>query len=177
MTAHENERALGDLTPLIDIAFLILIFFLCLPFRTLDARLESHLPRNRGFRVDDFRPPEEMRIEVHILGREERMRPWGTGESVPAPTRVLYRFEDGRTVDDTDKVLARIERLKREATRIGNVKVTGEIKAGARVPHKFIIAVLNRFAEARITDVDFYGTKLPTRAALLARHLPYPRER
>ena len=177
MSAHEHEKAIGDLTPLIDVAFLILIFFMCLPFRSLDARLESHLPTTKGIHITSDRPPEEMRIEVHILGRDEQMRPWGANRSVPAPTRVLYRFEDGRTVDSTDAVFARIQRLKREAARIGNVEVKGEIKAGARVPHKFIIAVLNRFAEARINDVDFYGTRIPTRNALLARYLPYPDER
>ena len=49
MTALENEKAVGDLTPLIDIAFLILIFFMCLPFRDLDGKLAPFLPQGNGF--------------------------------------------------------------------------------------------------------------------------------
>lgn len=37
-----------QLTPLIDVAFLMLIFFMSLPFKALDAKLESHLPRAHG---------------------------------------------------------------------------------------------------------------------------------
>ena len=32
-----NEKMEVELTPMIDVAFLILIFFMCLPFKTLDG--------------------------------------------------------------------------------------------------------------------------------------------
>ena len=175
MTASENEKAVGDLTPLIDIAFLILIFFMCLPFRSLDAKLESHLPA-AGNGIDLLRvvPLNEFMIKIHILGRNEQTRSWGGGEQVLAPSRALYKFENGRTTDDLDVVLAHIRRMQRAASGLPHTTVRGEIKAGPRVQHKYIIAVLNRFAEAKLKDVDFYGTRIPGTRALRARCLPYP---
>jgi len=169
----EREKAIGSLMPLIDIAFLILIFFLCLPFRELDARMAAFLPK-RGFAPDADRPPEKLTIKVHIVGRDEAPRPWGAAE-VPAPTRVLYRFADGRTTGSLDDVFAHIRRLQRGAEGLAYVR--GEIKAGPRVQHKYAIAVLNRFAEARIRDVDFYGARLPSERDLLARTMRYPGRR
>ena len=175
MTAPENEKAVGDLTPLIDIAFLILIFFMCLPFRTLDGKLAGFLPTERGITVEAFQPPERFLIKIHILGRDERLRDWGPGERVPAPTRVLYKFESGRVTDDLDEVASHIRRMKRAAAPLERTMVQGEVKAGPRIQHKYIIAVLNRFAEERIEKVDFYGTQIPGGPALRARTLPYPR--
>ncbi|MHC4846885.1 MAG: ExbD/TolR family protein [Planctomycetota bacterium] len=174
MTAPENEKAVGDLTPLIDIAFLILIFFMCLPFRSLDAKLDAHLPRSSGIHVEHDAQIHEFLIKIHILGRDERTRSWGEGERVRAPSRALYKFQNGRTTDDLDVVLAHIRRMQRAAYGLPNTSVRGEIKAGPRVQHKYIIAVLNRFAEAKLKDVDFYGTRIPGARALRARCLPYP---
>ena len=182
MTAALREQFEGaekaNLTPLIDVAFLILIFFMCLPFRNLDGKLAPFLPRESGWEVGE-RPPEAFRIQVHIVGRDEQSRAWGPKNrrlSVTAPTRVLYRFADGRTTDDLDVVGAHIRRMQRAAETLRGATVRGKIKAGRRIPHKFVIAVLNRFAEERLLDVDFEGTSHPTRAMLTAPTLPYPSE-
>ena len=38
-----------ELTPMIDVTFLILVFFLCtIQLRSLEGQLESHLPRSSG---------------------------------------------------------------------------------------------------------------------------------
>jgi len=177
MSAHENEKDVGDLTPLIDIAFLILIFFMCLPFRTLDGKLQAHLPLAKGPDISLDRPPEELKLSVHIVGRDEQLRSWGPELKVPAPTRAVYRYGGGTESEDLKDVLEFIRRGKRAATPQNSLVVRGEIKAGPRVPHKYVIAVLNRFAEAGVMDVDYYGTQIPGRNALLARRLPYPRVR
>ena len=47
----EQGNARVDLTPMIDVTFLLLIFFLCtLSFRVLEGKLESHLPKDTGIR-------------------------------------------------------------------------------------------------------------------------------
>jgi hypothetical protein len=55
-----------------------------------------------------------------------------------------------------------------------NAQITGEIKAGHKVPHKFIVAVLNKFAEAGMTKVDFFGTAIPPKELRKQPYLPYP---
>jgi len=166
-----------DLTPMIDVAFLMIIFFMCLPFKTLAAKLEAYLPTERGHVNVTAQPPEIFMIKIHIVGRDERERVWGPADQrtvVQTPTRVVYRFEDGSTTEDIAKVGAHIRRTKQAAAQVRRGKVRGEIKARPRVPHKFIVAVMNQFLEQRLTDVDFIGTKLPDRRLLNAQVLPYP---
>ena len=117
----EQGEDRANLTPLIDVAFLILIFFMCLPFRDLDYKLAPFLPKGRGDRIDDQRPPERFEITVHIVGRKEERRAWGPEgrrSIVSAPTRVLYRFDNGRTTADLDVVGAHIRRMQRAARTV-----------------------------------------------------------
>jgi hypothetical protein len=180
IAALETKEVETDLTPMIDVAFLMIIFFMCLPFKALDARLASFLPTEKGIRDDYVRPVETFPIKVHIVGRDEQDRAWGPADQrsiVQTPTRVAYRFEDGRTVNTLAEVGAEIRRAQQAAAGLERVQVRGEVTARPRVPHKFAIAVLNKFAEARVKDVDFYGTKLPDRRLMHAPVLPYPADR
>lgn len=42
------EAANADTTPMIDVVFLMIVFFVCLDFRTLEAKLCAYLPRDVG---------------------------------------------------------------------------------------------------------------------------------
>ena len=70
-----------------------------------------------------------------------------------------------------------IRRLKNEAAKLPEAEVRGEIKANHKIPHKFIVAVLNKFAEAGLEKVDFFGTEIPKKKTLDAPILPYPKKR
>jgi hypothetical protein len=181
MTARQEDRPReveSDLTPMIDVAFLMIIFFMCLPFKTLDGKLQSFLPTFRGIDPHETEQPEEIYwIKIHIVGRDEQARPWGPADQrriVQMPTRVVYRFEDGSQTDDIKEVGRHIRRIRTAANQIDRSRVRGEIKARPRVPHKAIVAVMNQFAAERVNDVDFYGTKIPNRRLLDAFVLPYP---
>jgi biopolymer transport protein ExbD len=53
-TAALAERSGPDLTSMIDVVFLLLVFFLCtLQFRALDGQLPTHLSRNAGAAAHD----------------------------------------------------------------------------------------------------------------------------
>lgn len=51
-------------TPLIDIAFLVLIFFMALPLKRLDGKLEAHLPRDVGPDHYPTQPPDTVHLRV-----------------------------------------------------------------------------------------------------------------
>ena len=119
-------------------------------------------------------------IKVHIVGRNEVERQWGpkgAEVSVTMPTEVKCRFPDGTTTDELDDVARYIAKMQRAAASSDNAEVRGEIKAQHKVPHKFIIAVLNKFAEANLEKVDFYGTEIPKKALRDSLVLPYPAKR
>ncbi len=66
----EDEGKL-ELTPMIDMAFLIIIFFMCLPFKTLDGKLQAFLPTDKGIQPIEQDPASEFMVSVHIVAREE----------------------------------------------------------------------------------------------------------
>lgn len=90
-----------ELTPLIDVTFLILIFFLfTIRFKTLEGRLEAWLPKDVGGGRADTVPVERARIAVQVVSPGERLdpissRPWsGEGAWRHGEDRVL-RYDAG----------------------------------------------------------------------------------
>jgi biopolymer transport protein ExbD len=176
-----QESTKLELTPMIDISFLIIIFFLCLPFKTLEGKLAAFLPTDKGIAPTQEQPPEAIKVKVHLLAREEKqITGWGppkARQDIAMPTTVLYKCGEGREpVDSLEEVLKYIRAAKKEAEKTANPNILGELKAGNKVPHKFVIAVLNKFAEAGMEKVDFFGTALPTKAERERPYLLYPKK-
>ncbi len=172
-----NQKAALELTPMIDVSFLILIFFMCLPFKTLEGKLLAYLPTDKGINPIPQPPPNEIMVSVHIMARNETPRKWGPDGSeitVHMPTSVMYKFAD-RETDDLKRVGQWIADAKKAAASGGGTAVVkGEIKAGHKTPHKFVVAVLNKFSEAQLEKVDFYGTAIPGPELRRLPLLPYP---
>ena len=63
--SEEEEDFALPLTPLIDIAFLVLIFFMALPLRRLDHKLATDLPKNAGIEPTHAAPEEVIRIRIY----------------------------------------------------------------------------------------------------------------
>ena len=67
------EEVEMDMTPMIDVTFLLLIFFLCLEFKTLESKLSANLPKNVGIKANTAFPMTKLdiRIEQVAWGRED----------------------------------------------------------------------------------------------------------
>ena len=67
---EKNGEAKMDMTPMIDVTFLLLIFFLCLEFKTLEGKLATNLPKDVGVNKSKAEPIEklDLRIEIGRLG-------------------------------------------------------------------------------------------------------------
>jgi len=65
-----------DMTPMIDVVFLLIVFFLCIEFKVLEARLDAFLPTDRGSQPRSVQPKEQLVVRVHVAeeGREARDR-------------------------------------------------------------------------------------------------------
>lgn len=169
-----KDEAKLELTPMIDVSFLILIFFMCLPFKTLEGKLQAFLPTDKGINPTPQEPPNEIKVQVHIVARKHTPTPWGINKSqtVEMPTEVAYRMGTQET-EDIKTVGKWIDEARRQAQGTEAV-VKGEIKAAHKVPHKFVVAVLNKFSEAGLEKVDFYGTAIPPAELRRQQFLPYP---
>jgi biopolymer transport protein ExbD len=173
MKMPKTDEAGLNMTPMIDIVFQLILFFLFnLRFKSLDYRIESALPKDRGLQATPemktdipaikvllFRVNEDDKVnaytKIKVAGQEYKFAPdkW-TGN----------RAADMRMEDERDKryggIQARIAELYRQ-----NKEFKGEIEtplpSGAAVPHSDVIRVLDCFLGVGIKEVNFVGTPQP----------------
>ncbi len=107
-----SEEPSFDMTPMIDVTFLLLIFFLCLEFKTLEGKLASELPRNVGPSTQTRDPSESLELRIQLVE---------AGQRVPeSPTRSTWvghrvRYELGARRIASSRELEAL--LRREAGR------------------------------------------------------------
>jgi biopolymer transport protein ExbD len=53
-----------DMTPMIDCVFLLIIFFLCIDFRTLESKLPAYLPKDSGAQSTPEEPIEKLSLRI-----------------------------------------------------------------------------------------------------------------
>ena len=76
MASHLNdaaEEADMDMTPMIDVVFLLIIFFLCIDFKTLEAKLPAYLPTDRGSQSTPEEPVEQLSVRVECTAFGNRI--------------------------------------------------------------------------------------------------------
>ncbi len=139
-----------NITPLIDVTFLLLIFFMCaMRFKTLERKVGAYLPKEYGGNPwpAEERPP---RIEVWL----KRAR----GE---AHTRVkLNDRELGRDEAGFAALEERIRRIHAVAPALG-----GQINAWAEVPHRDVVRTIDAFMRSGVREITFRGTPRKGRPA------------
>ena len=176
--ATEEEISL-ELTPMIDITFLILIFFMLMPFKTLEGKLLAFLPTDKGIQPIPQDPVDTFDIDVHIMPREHKDRTWGpetAQKMVKMPSKVTFKVKD-RETEKIEEVGTWVKEMidTARAQGITDDNIKSEIRAGHKIPFKYVIAVLNQFNELRIKKVEFYGTQIPSRSIRESPFLPYPK--
>ncbi|MCB9872400.1 MAG: biopolymer transporter ExbD [Planctomycetes bacterium] len=76
MKEEVTKEAEIDMTPMIDVVFLLIIFFLCIDFKILESKLPAYLPKDKGSQPEKVEPQEQLRIKI-VLDRkgEKSLRP------------------------------------------------------------------------------------------------------
>ncbi len=69
MNAIEDaqEEAKADMTPMIDVVFLMIIFFICIEFKVLESKLDAFLPTDKGSQSTVVEPEEQLSIKIHVM--------------------------------------------------------------------------------------------------------------
>jgi biopolymer transport protein ExbD len=94
MTALEDaqEEAKADMTPMIDVVFLMIIFFICIEFKVLESKLDAFLPTDKGSQATVVEPEEQLSIKIHVESKGiPRYKLGGPGVLSPDTDRP-YRF-------------------------------------------------------------------------------------
>jgi biopolymer transport protein ExbD len=173
----EVEDTEMNMTPMIDIVFQLIIFFLLsLKFKSVDRRIQSELPKDRGIRATSEIPEEKPMLTVKLF--REDMQTQQPFTRIRIGNRIALDGPKGDWAgdlgnqDDTrqDKqdalkaqVVAAIRGLWDQMGK--NPETKGEIKTpppfGQGVPHGDVMLVLDAFIEAGVTDVQFEGAMPP----------------
>ncbi len=180
----EPQETELNMTPMIDIVFQLIIFFmLTLKFKDIDRRIDSALPKHRGpVAITDF-PEEFEKIKIKLFRRnlEKAEREHytqlrvGNVHSLALPRGWLgFRQEialggpDAPRVSEYRNTVKRVLALvqSRRAQHPGDpAELKGEIVApppkGGSVPHGDVMQMLDVFIQAGIRDVKFEGKATP----------------
>jgi len=157
---HLEESQL-DMTPMIDVTFLLLIFFMCtLKFKTLEGRLDAYLPPDVGPSSDPAETPEALDLVIEVVHPGTRLSPRGE----------LWIPDSGRYVFGSDRVLAYTlgparfetfeqlqERLEWSAQRGDTTRLVLDPREG--VVQSEVITVLDHLAASGWSKVTFHGAR------------------
>jgi len=157
-----SEAMTLDLTPMIDVVFLLLIFFvLNIKFKTLEGRLDTFLPKDRGHQGFVARE-QHQDIAVRLTRRETGTRVViaGTdlGELPPGWTRQDRPIPTGQSI--RSEVLARAHARIR-ALHQTDPQSPAVITVDPRVPNGDVVAVVNECIRADVMKIAFAGAAAP----------------
>ena len=135
-----------QITPMIDVTFLLLIFFMLLPFRSLERKVAAFLPKDRGLAKTKIKLEEKPKITVELKRKK--------AEKITRVKLLDQEIGSGKTGFDILN-----QRIKQIAG--SNKELPGEINAWAWVPHADVIQAIDCFMNAEVTDLTFVGAPPP----------------
>jgi hypothetical protein len=154
------------MTPMIDIVFQLILFFLFnLRFKSIDFRIDSMLPKDKGVEITDVILPPSPRITVELF-RTEADDPVKarTHAKLGARRWVLPEVTADRKVRDAafEEIAGAIVALRGDSGMPGMPgTIQTPLPSGAYVPHADAIGVLDAFLIADVKDVAFDGVRYP----------------
>lgn len=176
----ETDETELNMTPMIDIVFQLIIFFmLSLKFKTVERRIESMLPKDRGLAPTPTFPPDFLKVKIKVFrrGLETTADSEDDYTMIKVDNTQEYHLPKGwkgrhketiPRIKQYDGVTAGVKALvaRKLQEHGGNTaEVKGEIVApppkGGAVPHGDVVQMLNIFLELGITDVVFEGAATP----------------
>jgi len=166
-----KEETSLEMTPMIDVTFLLLIFFMCtLKFKTLEGKLSAYLPKDVGVNTTQAVPIEKVEILVRVRTPGTKLKPspkgttqvpYGpgdTGRFVYGPDRVLEFSVANFKTNDPDVLGDRLRNIyKQRLAAMPGEKVPSTIDARSGTVYSDVAKVLDQAMEAGFTDITFVG--------------------
>lgn len=164
-----NEKCELQMTPMIDVTFLLLIFFMCtLKFKILEGKLTAYLPKDVGVQAFDTPPVEKVDIRLDVRNSGTKMR-WdmATKSAVQyseadaknglrfyyGKDRVVEYTVGGKMTTDLAEVVRRLTTFKK-----GDPEMKATVDARKDVTQKDVVVILDAAIDAGYNDITFKGS-------------------
>jgi len=128
-----------EFTPMIDVVFLLLIFFMCtLQFKTLEGILGTYLPTDRGLAppFENLPPVEKIRLKLSLRGDQCICMVNG---------RAIGALPEARS-----RVFERIRSIHRALP-----ESPAEIDPDPAVPHRYVVNLIDECIRADVKEIMF----------------------
>jgi len=156
-----EEECELTMTPMIDVTFLLLIFFMCtIRFKTLEGKLSANLPKDVGPRPTVHVAVEKVDIKLTVIREGSRMHPARPSE--PWSGKGPFRYGDDRVIQytigpfetrDLDVMSDRIQWLHRADEERG-----ATIDARKGIVYSDVVEVLDAAIDAGFGEITFVGS-------------------
>ena len=166
-----------DMTPMIDVVFLLIIFFLCIDFKVLEAKLPAHLPKDAGS-SRHFEPPEQLRVRILCAAGDEGSRQDRPGQEARPAAERSYHLVGHRVTyacgpenfTDLDRLRERLRILRdHPSIQVPDLRNPGKTKPmpvvvepGAHVVYGDVALCVDVLAAMEFEDIRF-GTGIESR--------------
>jgi biopolymer transport protein ExbD len=133
------EEVVMDLTPMIDVTFLLIIFFLCtIKFKTLEGKLETQLPKDVGVNAT---PVDQLldKVEIHI-------------NKDPSEADGFHVALNGRRMPNMTTLRAQLEQLKQV-----NPEIKATLYPNKGINYAQVVMVVDECIKAKMLDLTFAG--------------------
>jgi biopolymer transport protein ExbD len=88
-----QEEVKPDMTPMIDVVFLMIIFFICIDFKVLESKLPAYLPKDKGSQSTVVEPQEQLSVKIYVEKAGTPKYERGSAGAIDPATGRLYRFK------------------------------------------------------------------------------------
>jgi len=150
-----------DMTPMIDVVFQLMIFFMCtIKFKTLEGKLSAYLPKDVGVNSSDAEPLEKVDIILKLVREGSKLHPYkdvawnGEGPFKYGPDRIVQYKVGSKEMTDLSELGDRLKKLY-EATP----DRAATIDSYTGVVYGDLVAVLDQALIAGFRDITFKGAR------------------
>jgi biopolymer transport protein ExbD len=147
------------MTPMIDVTFLLLIFFMVtLKFKTLEGKLNAFLPKDVGVNTAVAEELEKVEIVLRVGNAGNKLNadgqgPWnGKGRYVFDSTRVVNYSVGPMTTTDLDKVHQRLKDLNSK-----DPEMPATLDARSGIIYADVVRLLDVALDANFAKITFAG--------------------
>jgi hypothetical protein len=156
-----EEPIKADMTPMIDVTFQLLIFFmLTIEFKTLEGKLAAYLPKDVGVNTSEAEPKEKIEIKIKVITEGSKLDPlrggaWtGVGAFKYGPDRVISFSVGPRTTRSLDELKRRLTELYR-----ADPEQPATIDPYPGTVYEDVVGILDVAILIGYTDITFIGAR------------------